>query len=650
MVDVSLSGSQTDTLQLTAALTGARLEASIAASRDWLLARQDPAGFWCGELEGDTTLESYLVLIEAFFGRRESAKVRDLARVIRDEALPAGGWSQYPGGPPHLSVSCLSYFALKVSGDPADAPHMQRSREVILSLGGLESANTYTRYHFAFFGQLPWSEVPAIPPEMLFLPRGSPFTIYDMSSWSRTIFIPLSILWAKKPTVDLPLACGARELALGPEAAARAAPPAPPDGWKRLFAQVDRLLKTWERVPGARALRALAVKRAAAWMIERLQDSDGLSAILPAMANSVLALKCLGYAETDPLLAEALSHLDGLTLRDEAGALRVQPCLSPVWDTVLAGSALLQAGVAPESPALERTASWLLDKQTRRKGDWAVRNPAPPGGWFFEHRNEFYPDVDDTCMALIVLSYGARTTSDGRRTDAIRRGLDWMMGMQNGDGGWGSFDRDNNQQWLTEVPFADHNAMIDPSTADITGRVLECLARFPEYGRSHPAVERALAFLRQDQTTEGCWYGRWGVNYIYGTWQVLRGLRCIGVDMNAPYIRRAAGWLAERQNSDGGWGESIASYDHPAEKGVGASTPSQTAWALMGLVAAGETGSAAVRRGVGHLIGGQRDGTWEQPLWTGTGFPRVFYLNYEYYRHYFPLMALAQYRSASART
>jgi squalene-hopene/tetraprenyl-beta-curcumene cyclase len=628
-----------------------RVDKSIAAARDWLLARQAPAGFWCAELEGDTTLESYMILIEAFFGRRGSAKSLDLARVIRDETLPGGGWSQYRGGPPELSVSCLSYFALKVAGDAADAPHMQRSRDVIVRLGGVERANTYTKYHLAFFGQYPWSAVPAIPAEMVFLPRAAPFTIYDMSSWSRTIFVPLAIIYAKKPVVALPPACGAGELfaAAGTPAAGAAA-----DGgggpWKKLFQGVDRTLKALERLPGAGVVRGLALERAAAWMKERFQDSDGLSAILPAMANSVLALKCLGYSEHDPLMKEQLGHLDGLLLRDgETGALRMQPCLSPVWDTVLAGYALAQAGVAPEDPALRRAASWLLAKQTRRPGDWAERNPAPPGGWYFEHRNEFYPDVDDTCMALMVLRRARAHEPEAEQEAAIRRGLDWMMGMQNADGGWASFDRDNDKQWLTEVPFADHNAMIDPSTADITGRVLECLSHFPELGAAHPAVRRAVQFLRGDQTTEGCWYGRWGVNYIYGTWQVLRGLRCIGEDMDAPYLRRAVGWLLDHQNADGGWGESIASYDDSSQKGIGVSTASQTAWALMGLLAGGDSDAQAVRRGVRYLLERQdADGTWEQEPWTGTGFPRVFYLNYHYYRHYFPLMALGQYRATRA--
>jgi len=627
----------------------ARLDAAVAAARDWLLTRQAPEGFWQGELEGDTTLESYIILLETFFNRRQSEKVQDLARVIRAEALPEGGWPQYFGGPPELSVSCLSYFALKVAGEPADAPHMRAARAAIRSLGGVGRANTYTRQHLAMFGQVPWQSVPAIPPEMIFAPQNAPFSVYDLSAWSRTIFVPLSIIWAKKPVVALPPGCGVAELledarALGPAGAAHA-----PD-WKTVFHGVDRLLKVGEKLPGTGLLRRRAVKRAGDWMIERLAESDGLSAILPAMANSVLALSLLGHGEKHPLLAEALGHLDGLLLRDENG-LRMQPCLSPVWDTVLATHALLQGSLAPDDPAIGRAVAWLLGKQTRRPGDWVVRNPTPPGGWYFEARNEFYPDVDDTCMALMVLAQArAGGTPEARQEAceaAMRRGLAWMLGMQNEDGGWASFDRGNDKRWLTAVPFADHNAMIDPSTADITARVLESLSHFPDYGAAHPVVARALGFLRRDQTTEGCWYGRWGVNYLYGTWQVLRGLQAIGEDLQAPYVRRAVRWLEARQNGDGGWGESIASYDHPGEKGVGASTPSQTAWALMGLVAAGEGESVAVRRGVLHLLDTQQDGTWAQLPWTGTGFPRVFYLNYHYYRHYFPLMALSQVRARS---
>lgn len=642
-----------------------RVEAALARARDWLVDRQTPAGYWCAELEGDTTLESYMILLEAFLGRRGSARSADLARTIREEALPGGGWSQFPGGPVDVSVSCLSYFALKLVGDASDAPHLRRARDAIAAAGGPEHANTYTKYHFAFFGQYAWRDVPAIPPEMVFLPQGGPFTVYDMSAWSRTIFVPLSILYAHKPVCVIPPENGVRELfadhghkdahesPAGKPAElenSRRAEPRGADGrgpWKKLFLGVDAALKLLERIPGSGILRRAALQRAAAWMIERLEDSDGLSAILPAMANSVMALKCLGYDEGSPLFRAQLGYLDGLLLRGSDGALRMQPCLSPVWDTVLAAYALAQAGLAPEGPALQRAASWLLAKQCRKPGDWAGRNPAPPGGWYFEHRNEFYPDVDDTCMALLVLQNARAAGPADAQQAAMGRGLTWMLGMQNSDGGWASFDRDNDKRWLTEVPFADHNAMIDPSTADITGRVLECLATFPGYGPSHPVVERAVRFLHKDQRPDGSWYGRWGVNHVYGTWQVLRGLSRIGEDMESPPARRAVRWLTMHQNPDGGWGESIASYDDPAQVGRGVSTPSQTAWALMGLMAAGETATPPVQSGLRYLLDRQDEaGTWAQEPWTGTGFPKVFYLNYHYYRHYFPLMALAQYRVA----
>jgi squalene-hopene/tetraprenyl-beta-curcumene cyclase len=620
-----------------------RIERALTSAQAWLLARQHDAGYWCGELEGDTTLESYIILLEAFFGRRGSERSEALARTIRACMLPAGGWPQYLGGPEDVSVSTLSYLALKVAGDAADAPHMQRARETILRLGGAERANTYTKYHLAMFGQYPWANVPAIPPEMVLLPDGAPFTIYDMSSWSRTIFVPLSIIYAHAPVIPLPNEAGVSELFTSQRAASATGG----NQWQRFFFGVDRTLKRAEHIPGAGTLRRLALTRAREWLLERLEGSDGLSAILPAMCNSVLALKCLGVDERDPLLARELANLEGLFLRDDAdGSLRVQPCLSPVWDTVLAAHALAESGLGGQ-PALQRAATWLLGKQTRRPGDWSRRNPTAPGGWYFEYANEMYPDVDDTCMALMVLARVRGDVPEATQAEAVRRGLAWMMSMQNADGGWGSFDKDNDKQWLTEVPFADHNAMIDPSTADITGRVLESLSHFPGFGREHPAVKRAVAFLRRDQTADGAWYGRWGVNYVYGTWQALRGLARIGEDLDSPCVRRAAAWLRDHQNTDGGWGESIASYDEPSRRGAGTSTPSQTAWAVMGLLAAGEIDGAAVRRGVRWLVERQdAAGTWNEESWTGTGFPKVFYLNYAFYRHYFPLMALAQYANA----
>jgi squalene-hopene/tetraprenyl-beta-curcumene cyclase len=637
--------------------TAARVAGALASASRWLLARQTQAGWWCGDLEGDTTLESYLVLLYAFLDRRADPRVAALAARIRERALPGGGFSAYLGGPAELSVSCLSYFALKVAGESADAPHMRLARDAIRALGGPARAGSYARYHLAMFGQCGWGDVPAIPPEIIFLPGGGPFSVYDMSSWSRTIFVPLSIIYASKPVVRLPAALGVAELwrdgngdgngdgdgaagdrADGVDAAARR--------WRRFFGLVDRGLKRGEKLPPSALLRELALRRAAAWMIERLADSDGLGAILPAMTSSVIALKCLGYRDDSALVETGMAELERLFTRRNTSGLRVQPCLSPVWDTCLAASALLQAGTDPGDPALRRAASWLLERQSRRRGDWALKNPAAPGGWAFEFRNDFYPDVDDTAMALMVLrQVGPNDTPDMRA--AIDRGQAWMLGMQNQDGGWASFDRGNDKQWLTHVPFADHNAMIDPSTPDITGRVLESLSRAGGFDPLHPVVQRALAFLRADQCADGSWFGRWGVNYIYGTWQVLRGLRCIGEDMERAYVRRAARWLTAHQRPDGGWGESIASYDDPAHKGIGVSTPSQTAWAVMGLIAAHEANSTPVRAGIRYLLEHQTgEGTWEQEAWTGTGFPRVFYLNYEYYRHYFPLMALGQYAGA----
>jgi squalene-hopene/tetraprenyl-beta-curcumene cyclase len=540
-------------------------------------------------------------------------------------------------------------LALKVAGDSANTASLQRARDTIVTLGGIERANTYTRYWLALFGQFPWKRVPAIPPEMVLLPEGGPFSIYDLSSWSRTIFVPLSIVYAHRPVCALPPERGVSELFATPRAqAARvtaiSAEPFSRAAGKRFFQGVDRLLKLGEPGLARSPLRKRALTAAAEWMIARFEKSEGLSAILPAMADSLMALRCLGHAEDDALFQRQLAHVDGLLWR-EGAALRMQPCLSPVWDTVLSSHALLEAGVSADHPALVRAASWLLSKQCREAGDWSRRVNVPPGGWYFEAQNEFYPDVDDTCMALMVLTRARGL--DQRQPAALERGLTWMLAMQNRDGGWASFDRDNDKQWLTYVPFADHNAMIDPSTADITGRVLECLSHFPRQRFSESVVQRAVAFLRRDQATDGSWYGRWGVNYLYGTWQVLRGLRAIGEDMRQPYVQRAAHWLLQHQNADGGWGESIASYGDARWKGTGESTASQTAWAVMGLIAAGLQESPAVRRGVHHLLERQTSaGTWQQEPWTGTGFPGVFYLNYHGYRHYFPLMALGQYRAA----
>jgi squalene-hopene/tetraprenyl-beta-curcumene cyclase len=646
-------------LPLTPAPGRARIERSIALARDWLFGSQKAAGYWCEPLEADTTVESYWIMIQVAMCRGGNERMLRLARTIRERMLPDGGWSQYPGGPPDVSVSCTSYLALKLAGISAEEADMRRSRNVIVTMGGAECANSYTKYYFALFGQYPWDAVPAIPPEMVLLPEGAPFSIYDMSSWSRTIFVPLSIVFAHRPICSVPPERGADELFASEPVSGVIERPGrgvrrllavvrqpQPANWRRFFHQVDRVLKRYERHAARLPVRRWAIERAADWMIERLQNSEGLSAILPAMAQSLMALRCLGFDNEHVLVREQLAHLDALLIEGDAGELRMQPCISPVWDTVQTCHALLHAGAPPDHPSLQRAAVWLLGKQCRAPGDWARKTRAEAGGWYFENANEHYPDVDDTCMALMVLRRVRGGGSPLERERAIERGLSWMLAMQNQDGGWASFDRGNDKQWLAFIPFADHNAMIDPSTADITARVLECLSHFVGFGVEHPVCRRALRFLRDSQESDGSWYGRWGVNYIYGTWQVLRGLRAIGEDMGQPHVRRAVRWLFDHQNPDGGWGESIETYDDPGLRGQGPSTPSQTAWALMGLIAAHQVEHQAVRHGIRYLLDRQgAGGTWAEEAWTGTGFPRVFYLKYQGYRHYFPLMALGEYRA-----
>ncbi len=620
----------------------------IERASGWLLGRQDPAGYWVAEFEADTTLESYFILFKTFMGRHDDPKIPQYARTIRRSMLPEGGWPIYLHGPPEISVSILSYFALKLAGVPASEPDMQRACEKILELGGATRANTYTKIYLAFFGQYDWQYVPAVPPEMILLPAMAPINIYSMSSWSRAIFVPLSILYALKPVCPIPDDCGVEELFVGGRDNADFSLPcsARTLSWSRLFLLTDKALKIAERFPIGLARRA-AVKMAEQWIVKRFERSGGLGAILPGMVNSMLALKCLGYPQDHPAIVEGLRALDELELRDPRDdSIRVQPCHSPVWDTAISTYALGIAGMGGRDE-IARAVRWLLSKEVTMDGDWSLKNPAPPSGWYFEFENEFYPDVDDTVMVMMAL----RTVSPRGESEAvdgaIARGLQWVLGMQSADGGWASFDRDNDKSFLTHIPFADHNAMIDPSTADITARVLEMFAAIaPErFSLWHDVVQRALAFLKKDQCEDGSWFGRWGVNYIYGTWQVLRGLRLIGEDMWKDYVRKGVEWLLTVQLPDGGWGERADTYEDPSRKGNGPSTASQTAWAVMGLLAAGEGDCQAVRRGVRFLLEHQQEeGTWHEDEWTGTGFPQVFYMKYHFYSHYWPLMALAQYR------
>jgi squalene-hopene/tetraprenyl-beta-curcumene cyclase len=605
-------------------------------------------GHWVGELQGDTILESEYVLLLAFLGRENEEQMRQCAAYILQQQRGDGSWSNYPEGPADLSVSVKAYFALKLTGHDREADYMKKAREVIRTLGGAERCNSFTKFYLAFLGQFPYRNCASVPVEMVLLPRWFYFNLYAISSWTRTIVVPLSIFSARKPVRELPPHLGIRELFLEPPNKPRwpVEPRGKRFGWPNFFLGVDAVYKWCERLGLLRAFRPWALRRAASWMRERFTDSDGLGAIFPPMIYTVVALRCLGVADDAPEMKWALKQLEDLMIA-EGDTVRLQPCFSPVWDTALTLNALSDTGMSVGEEAVARGARWLLHGEVRRTGDWSISNPdLEPGGWFFEYRNGFYPDVDDTAMVLMALTRTAAVLDDGAKP-ALRRGLNWLLAMQNRDGGWAAFDRDIDRQVLTQVPFADHNAMLDPSCPDITARVLEALAPHG-YGPERPQVARAISFLVRTQEHNGAWPGRWGVNYLYGTWQVLLGLQAIGYDMQAPPARRAVEWLKKMQQPGGGWGESCRSYDDPTYAGIGTPTASQTAWAILALLAAGEADRESVRAGVDYLLRTQGpDGNWEEEPFTGTGFPKVFYLKYHLYRLYFPLMALARYRAGS---
>ena len=641
----------------------ADVNAAIARSRAFVLSLQHPDGYWCGELEADSMLEAdYIFLHKLLDSGNPGRLARALNEMMRYQNED-GSWSIYPGGPGNISLSVKCYFSAKLMGIPAGDPRLVKCKQWVLANGGVVACNTFTKMYLCAMGQYDYDAVPAIPPEIVLFPNWFYFNIYEISSWSRSILVPLAIIYAKKPFKKIPVEQGIDELFVGGRANSilrLRMDRKNKISWRNFFLVLDRMTHWFEAVH-IRPLRRLAIRRAEQWMLQRLELTDGLGAIYPAMMNAIIALRCLGYSEDDPQVIRARDEFEKLGIEQPPTpevpypTFRMQPCVSPVWDTAQAMFALGEAGVPRNDPRMVKAADWILSKEVRHKGDWAVKAPnTDPGGWYFEFNNEFYPDTDDTAQVLLALSK-VDNPRERYQYQVCQRAIAWELAMQCRNGGWGSFDKDNSKMIFQYIPFADHNAMLDPPTADITGRLLEMLATYG-YTRDDKHVKKAIDFIFKEQEADGSWFGRWGVNYLYGTYLVLRGLDAIGVDRNEPQMQQAAEWIRMVQNPDGGWGETCGSYDDPNLRGVGASTPSQTAWALLGLLAAGDDRSDSIAKGVRWLLERQRpDGSWDesmgqgetrQSIITGTGFPKVFYLAYTMYREYFPLMALTAYKRA----
>jgi squalene-hopene/tetraprenyl-beta-curcumene cyclase len=628
----------------------AALDTLIAEQAGRLEAAQRGDGHWVFELEADATIPAEYILYRHFLGEIDDGYLGGLepkiAAYLRRIQGAHGGWPLFHGGDFDMSASVKAYFALKAAGDSPDAPHMARARAAILAHGGAERSNVFTRSLLALWGEVPWRAVPAMPVELMLLPKWFPFHLSKVSYWSRTVIVPLVVLMALKPRAKNPKGIRIAELFKQPPETVRKWHTNPTGRFAgNVLLRLDRVFRALEPVMRGRR-RARAIRRAMDFVEERLNAVDGLGGIFPAMVNAVLAMEALGYAKDDPRLVTAKKAVDGLLIVKEHEAY-CQPCWSPVWDTGLAALAMMEAKNERESPMMAKCADWLLEREIKDvKGDWSWQKPdVAPGGWAFQYRNDYYPDVDDTAVVAMALD----RMNDPRAKAAIQRAEAWIVGMQSKNGGWGSFDADNDKYYLNNIPFADHGALLDPPTADVSGRCLAMLAQLG-YKKTHPAVARAIEFLKAEQEADGSWFGRWGTNYIYGTWSVLTALNAVGEDPRQPYIQRAVAWLKSRQRGDGGWGEDGATYWKERRAEVKESTPSQTAWATLALMAAGAVDDEAVARGIEYLRNAPREGVrWKEEWYTAVGFPRVFYLRYHGYAAYFPLWALARYRNLKRR-
>ncbi|MEU8340686.1 squalene--hopene cyclase [Spirillospora sp. NPDC048832] len=615
---------------------------ALDAARDHLLLLQSPEGWWKGELQTNVTMDAEDLLLREFLGVRTAGDTAEAARWIRSQQAPDGTWANFHDGPPDLSTTVEAYVALRLAGDPPDAAHMARAAAYVRGAGGLPATRVFTRFWLAMLGRWSWDELPVVPPEMLFLPRWFPLNVYDFACWARQTIVPLTVVGALRPVRPLPF--GLDELVPDydvPRPGRRRLP-----GWGEAFGALDRALHVYQRHATRRrplkGVREAALRRAGEWILARQERDGSWGGIQPPWVYSLIALHLLGYGLDHPVIRRGLDGLERFTIRDEKGR-RLEACQSPVWDTVLAMNALADAGVPAGHPALERAAEWVLGEEVRGPGDWSVRRPRlPPGGWAFEFDNDVYPDVDDTAEAVIALNRVRHPAAE----PAIERGVRWMAGMVSRDGGFGAFDADNTRTLCRRPPFCDFGEVIDPPSADVTAHVLEALAH---RGMADSLLaKRAVVWLLKAQEPDGSWFGRWGANHVYGTGAVVPALVAAGVRPEKPAIRDAVGWLERHQRDNGGWGEDLRSYRDRSWVGHGASTPSQTAWALLALLAAGERGEA-VERGVRWLAEHQRpDGTWDEDHFTGTGFPGDFYINYHLYRLVFPLSALGRYLRAGS--
>jgi len=641
---VQIEGALPERAEVTNGQLGLRLDQVISRAQQSLIALQKAEGYWQAPLEANAEMNAEYIIFTHFMDCVDPELEAKLKKLLLELQQPDGSWSLFPGGEGYLSTTIEAYFALKLAGMRAGDEEMGQGRRWVLARGGVPKAGSLARFYLAALGQVPWEVTTAVPVEFGLLPNWFPVNVYELSSWARGTLFGLMLLQATKPVVKVSYEAGILELYIEPPHFTRFRPPAAKSRFslRGMLNLSDGLLRAYNR-HSPKSLRARAISVAENWILEHQEANGSWGGIEPCYLLSAMALKGLGYRPDHPVLKKAIEASREL-IWDLGDKVLYQPCVSPNWDTALAAKALLESDLSPQDPALGKAARWLIDHQIFKRGDWSVKRPnLEPGGWAFEFYNDNYPDVDDSAVILCVLA-GTPFDDAAARERAIKAGSNWVMGMQSRDGGFAAFDADNDSAWLNNLPFADVEAVTDPACPDLTGRVLEMMAAVG-YRAEHPVARRAIAWLKKAQESDGSWWGRWGVNYIYGTFSALVGLRAIGVDMTEPWIRRAVQWLKDHQNPDAGWGESCLSDQDSAWRGRGASTASQTAWALIGLLAGEDQISGNVTRGVDWLLERQNeDGAWDEAEFTGTGFPNHFYLRYHMYAHYFPLMALGRFR------